>query len=158
MAFDANFDILKEQFSSIEFILEDNSFEKIRVNSDNIVDLLHLLKNEAEFDFDMLSSFIAVDIQDNIELIYDLYSTTTNKSVKVSVLIDRNSAKIQSIAEVFKSAHFDECEIFDLFGVEFLDNKNLKRLFMPKEWLGNPLRKDYIQQDTRLAWNSEVKS
>jgi len=154
MAFDADFDILKEQFPSIEFISEENSFDKIRVNSDNILDLLHVLKAEAEFDFDMLSSFIAVDLQDNIELIYDLYSTTTNKSVKVFVLIDRNSPKIHSVVDVYKSAYFDECEIFDMLGVEFLGNKNLKRLFMPKEWLGHPLRKDYVQEDTRLAWNS----
>ena len=63
-----------------------------------------------------------------------------------------------SITEIFKSAHFDECEIFDMFGIEFLGNKNLKRLFMPKEWVGYPLRKDYVLDDSRLAWNSEVKS
>jgi len=158
MSFDAKFDILKEQFLNIEFISEENSFEKIRIDSNSIVGLLNVLKYDALFDFDMLSSFIAVDLKDNFELIYDLYSTNSNKSLQISTLIDRNSAKVSSITEIFKSAHFDECEIFDMFGIEFLGNKNLKRLFMPKEWVGYPLRKDYVLDDSRLAWNSEVKS
>ena len=158
MSFDSDLDILKEEFTGIEFISEDNSFDKIRANSVDIVHLLNTLKNDAAFDYDMLSTFIAVDLGDKFELIYDLYSTDTNKSLKISVFIDRDCPKSPSVVEVFKSAHFDECEIFDLFGVEFVGNKKLKRLFMPKEWIGHPLRKDYVLEDKRLDWNLEGKS
>lgn len=157
LSFD-NFELIKENFPNAEQVLEENSLEKIRVNSIDIVNLLTFLKNSPEFDFNMLNTLIAVDLNDQFELIYDLYSTNTNRTLVISLLVDRDSHKAPSITEVFKSAHFDECEIFDLFGIEFSGNKNLKRLFMPKNWIGHPLRKDYVFEDERLAWNSEVKS
>ena len=157
-SFDANFDVLKEQFPSIELISEENSFKKIRTDANELLALLNELKNDAMFDYDMLSTFIAVDLGENFELIYDLYSTETNKFMRVSVLIDRKFPKSPSVVDVFKSAHFDECEIFDMFGIEFSGNRKLKRLFMPKEWIGHPLRKDYVLEDKRLDWNLEEKS
>ena len=60
---------------------------------------------------------------------------------------------ISSVITLYKSAYFDECEIFDMFGVNFKGNIYLKRLYMPETWLGNPLLKSYIQNDERLAWN-----
>ncbi|MEI8129554.1 MAG: NADH-quinone oxidoreductase subunit C [bacterium] len=148
-----NFDVL-EKFN-VEIIKKENSFDKIRVESSKLCDLLHLLKNNAEFDFDRLNTIIAIDLVDNFELIYDLHSVKTAQNAQVSVIVDRNSPKIPSITEIFKSAYYDECEIFDLFGIEFTNNKNLKRLFMPKGWIGHPLRKDYKQTDERLSWNEK---
>ena len=63
--------------------------------------------------------------------------------------------EIESVTDLFKSAIADENEIFDLFGVKFIGNPDLKRLYMPEDWKGFPLRKDYIQDDTRLAWNDD---
>lgn len=146
-----NFDIL-EKFN-VEIIKKENSFDKIRVENSKLCDLLHFLKNNAEFDFDRLNTIIAIDLGDNFELIYDLHSPQIGQNIEISVILDRNSPKVSSITDIFKSAYFDECEIFDLFGIEFINNPNLKRLFMPKGWVGYPLRKDYKQTDERLAWN-----
>lgn len=150
-----NFDVLKEKISSAEIVSIENSFDKVRVASKDLVETLNLLKNNPEYDFSMLNTIIAVDLNPNFELIYDLYSVHSNKSAKVSVIVDLNSSKCPSVVEVFKSAYFDECEIYDLFGVEFTNNPNLKRLFMPKGWVGHPLRKDYVLDDKRLSWNEE---
>jgi len=191
-----NFEVL-ENFN-VEIIKKENSFDKIRVESSKLCELLYFLKNNAEFDFDRLNTIIAVDLYQvaidssphpnhppsffdtqskkaesfpqgregiarkfklsldyNFELIYDLHSVKTAQQAQISVLLDRNSPKAPSITEIFKSAYFDECEIFDLFGIEFTNNPNLKRLFMPKGWVGYPLRKDYKQTDERLAWNGK---
>lgn len=148
-----DFKILTDNFPGIELLSNENSFDKIRVDSKDLVDVLHFLKDIPEFDFDRLNSIIAVDLTDNFEVIYDLHSSDLAESVRVSVVIDRSSPKIPSVVEVFKSAYFDECEIFDLFGINFDKNPDLKRLFMPKGWIGYPLRKDYVQSDERLAWN-----
>ncbi len=148
-----NFEVL-DKFN-VEIIKKENSFEKIRVESSNLCDLLNFLKNSAEFNFDRLNTIIAIDLVDNFELIYDLHSINTSQYARISVIIDRNSPKIPSIIEIFKSAYYDECEIFDLFGIEFTNNQNLKRLFMPKGWVGYPLRKDYKQTDERLSWNEK---
>lgn len=136
-----------------KIIIEENCFPKIRILPSELIDTLNSLKNNAEFSFDRLSTIIAVDLTDKFELIYDLHSIKTGQSARVSVLIDRDVPKVPSVVEIFKSAYFDECEIFDLFGVDFDKNPNLKRLFMPKGWIGHPLRKDYAQDDPRLNWN-----
>lgn len=151
-----NFDVLKEKFPNLELIKNENSFEKIRVSATDLRDLLNFLKNNAEFSFDRLNAIIGIDLgadAGNFELIYDLHSVETGELGRISVLVDRNSPKVPSIVEIFKSAYFEECEIFDLFGIIFDKNPNLKRLFMPKGWIGHPLRKDYEQKDERLEWS-----
>lgn len=150
-----NFDIL-EKFNIEVIAAEGNSMQKIRIDKSNLCDLLSFLNNNAEFSFDRLNTIIAVDLgteANQFELIYDLHSIETGKMLRISVVIDRNVPSAPSIVEIFKSAYFDECEIFDLFGVNFDKNPNLKRLLMPAGWQGYPLRKDYVQNDERLAWN-----
>lgn len=143
-----------------EIIKLTNSFDKIRVESSQLCELLNHLKNNPEYDFNRLNTIIAVDLgidAGQFELIYDLHSTNTGKKAQVSILLGRNSPHVPSIVEIFKSAYFDECEIYDLFGVTFDQNPNLKRLLMPKGWVGHPLRKDYKQEDERLSWSEELE-
>lgn len=148
-------DTLIEKISSAELLSSDNTFDKIRVHAKDLIETLNCLKENPEYAFDMLNTIIATDLSPNFELIYDLYSIKLNKAIKVSVLVDLNSPKCPSVVSIFKSAYFDECEIYDLFGIEFVNNPDLKRLFMPKGWIGHPLRKDYVLDDSRLAWDKE---
>lgn len=141
-----NFSILKAKFSNVDLINE----SKVVVNSE-LVQVFDYLKNTPEFDFDILTSIIAIDLTDKIELIYQLMSSETSETLSVSYYTDNYTAP--TVTDIYKSANFDECEIFDLFGVEFTGNKNLKRLFMPENWVGHPLLKSYVQNDERLVWN-----
>lgn len=141
---------------SFNLIQSPNSFDKFRVESSEIKTALKSLHDDALYDFDRLNTIIAVDLgieKNQFELIYDLHSTKTGNVKQISVLIDRNSPKIESVVDIYKSAYFDECEIYDMFGINFENNPNLKRLLMPKGWIGHPLRKDYEQKDERLVWN-----
>lgn len=141
-----NFSILKAKFSNVDLINE----SKVVVNSE-LVQVFDYLKNTPEFDFDILTSIIAIDFTDKIELIYQLMSSETSETLSVSYYTDNYTAP--TVTDIYKSANFDECEIFDLFGVEFIGNKNLKRLLMPENWVGHPLLKSYVQNDERLVWN-----
>lgn len=106
--------------------------------------------------FDILKEIIAVDKKDlGVELIYRLYSTVNEEDVLISIMVKEEA---ESVVDIFASAQADENEIFDLFGVKFLGNKNLKRLYMPEDWKGFPLRKDYVQDDTRLVWDDDDKN
>ena len=108
------------------------------------------------YTYDILKEIIAVDTQEgNTELIYHMYSTADEEDLFLSITVKDEA---ESIVDIFKSAQADENEIFDLFGVKFLGNENLKRLYMPEDWKGFPLRKDYVQDDTRLAWNDDEKA
>lgn len=155
-----NFDVLNDfEVEIIEGEKQNapNSFDKIRVASSKLKELLNFLKNNAQFSLDRLNTIIAVDLGANFELIYDLHSIETGQLVRISVIVDKSSPKslptVPSIVDIFNSAYFDECEIYDLFGISFDKNPNLKRLLMPKGWMGFPLRKDYEQNDERLSWN-----
>ena len=141
-----NFSILKSKFSNVDLINE----SKVVVNSE-LVQVFDYLKNTPEFDFDILTSIIAIDLTDKIELIYQLMSSETSETLSVSYYTDNYT--VPTVTDIYKSANFDECEIFDLFGVEFIGNKNLKRLLMPENWVGHPLLKSYVQNDERLVWN-----
>lgn len=152
-----NFEVLEKFNIEIPAVVG-NSFDKIRVESDHLCDLLNFLKNNAQFSFDRLNTIIAVDLgleAKLFELIYDLHSVQTGQSARISVFVDRESPHVPSVVEIYKSAYFDECEIFDMFGINFDNNPDLKRLLMPNGWIGNPLKKDYEQSDKRLAWNED---
>ena len=140
-----NTDLLKEYYPEI-FVNDDY----IYVEKD-IYDVISFLKTRNIICFDMLTEIIATDYRQFIQLCYNLYSTESNEFVKVITNVTTNS--IKSVVSLYKSAHFDECEIFDLFGIKFEGNDKLKRLYMPETWQGHPLLKSYVQNDERLVWN-----
>ena len=140
-----NTDLLKEYYPEI-FVNDDYIYVE-----NNVYDVISFLKTRNIICFDMLTEIIATDYRQFIQLCYNLYSTESNEFVKVITNVTTNS--IKSVVSLYKSAHFDECEIFDLFGVKFEGNDNLKRLYMPETWQGHPLLKSYVQNDERLVWN-----
>lgn len=139
-----NTDFLKEYFPDI-IVNEDYVFVE-----HNVFDVLNFLKSKNYVDFDVLTQIIATDYNDFIQLSYRLYSTVNNEFINVITNVNNEA---QSVVKLYKSAYFDECEIFDLFGIKFVGNDNIQRLYMPESWVGHPLLKSYVQNDERLAWN-----
>ena len=121
--------------------------DKICVHN-SIHEVISFLKNN--YCFKILKSITAIDLGDEIELLYNLFSVEDEEDVILSVKVKYEA---ESVVDLFDSARADENEIYDMFGVQFVGNEDLKRLYMPENWDGYPLRKDYIQDDTRLAWN-----
>lgn len=126
---------------------------KIYVDKAKLKSILHSLKENPEYSFDMLLSIVAMDNGEFFELSYLLYSSALNEKLVVAVQISRIDSIIETVSDLYKSANWDEREIFDLFGITFTFHPNMKRLLMPKDWIGYPLRKDYELNDERLAWN-----
>ena len=122
---------------------------KILIKS-NLLEVIKFVT--AEYPYNMLKQIIATDTGDGVELIYHLYSIDDEEDLFISIVVND---EVDSVTEIFDSAIADENEIYDLFGIKFINNKYLKRLYMPEDWEGFPLRKDYIESDTRLAWNDE---
>ena len=101
--------------------------------------------------FDVLKDIKAVDLKEQgIELIYHLYNTEDEEDLYVSLNVINEA---ESVSSLFDSAVADEKEIYDLFGVKFIGNEELKRLYMPEGWEGHPLKKDYEEKDEMLNWN-----
>jgi len=104
------------------------------------------LKNDPTLQYDSLSDVTCVDWtprDPRFEVIYHLFSTVTKKRVRLKVRLSGDDADVDSLVPIWPGADFFEREVFDLFGVRFVEHPNLKRIMMPDTWEGHPLRKDY---------------
>ena len=81
--------------------------------------------------------------QPRFQITYHLLSQQLKQRIRLCVMVDEGDASIDSITDVWPAANFYEREVFDLFGVRFGGHPNLRRLLMPEEFRGNPLRKDF---------------
>ncbi|MGC9158526.1 MAG: NADH-quinone oxidoreductase subunit C [Terracidiphilus sp.] len=81
--------------------------------------------------------------QPRFQLSYHLLSHAFRERLRLRVLLDGDAPAIESITSVWPSANYYEREVFDLFGVRFEGHPNLRRIMMPDDWQGHPLRKDY---------------
>ena len=96
--------------------------------------------------YDLLIALTATDHwpeEPRFEIIYQLYSTRLNALIGLSVAMDGEQPKIPSIESVYPSANWHEREVFDMFGIDFLGHSDLRRILMPHDWVGHPLRRDY---------------
>lgn len=129
--------------------------ETLLINKKQLLSVMKTLKSEKDAQFDLLMSVSGVDkINNNImEVVYHLFSTSYHHKLVVKVQLDRNKPSLPTVCEIWETANWHERETFDLMGIEFEGHPDLKRLLMPADWKGHPLRKDYIQDDERLIWN-----
>lgn len=77
------------------------------------------------------------------QLSYHILSHSYKEHIRLRVLLDEASPSIETITTVWPSANFYEREVFDLFGINFAGHPNLRRIMLPDDWQGHPLRKDY---------------
>jgi NADH-quinone oxidoreductase subunit C len=77
------------------------------------------------------------------QLSYHILSHSLKERIRLRVLVEDASPSVESITPVWPSANYYEREVFDLFGIRFEEHPNLRRILMPDDWVGHPLRKDY---------------
>ncbi len=110
---------------------------------DAIVDACNILK---QHDFDLLIALTAADHwpeEPRFEIVYQLYSTQHDVLLGLSVFLDGEEPKLPSIEAVYPNANWHEREVFDMFGIDFAGSSDLRRIIMPHDWVGHPLRRDY---------------
>lgn len=103
------------------------------------------LKETPGLEFDVLTAVVGMDWVESLGVIYYLTSTSRNWkviSVKVSVT-DRENPMIHSVSDLWKVANFQEREVYDFYGIKFINHPDMRRFFLRNDWKGHPLRKDY---------------
>ena len=103
--------------------------------------------------FVRLSSVTAVDrlpAEPRFEVVYHLHSVEKNQRVRLKSRVSGADPAIESVTSVWRGANWYEREVFDLFGIRFLNHPDLRRILMPDDWEGHPLRKDYPITGTRI--------
>ncbi|HLI46144.1 MAG TPA: NADH-quinone oxidoreductase subunit C [Geobacterales bacterium] len=138
---------MSEQLNKLKEILPYAEIYKIyknkyyaKIPKDKWHDAARRLK---EAGYVLLSAVTAVDRLNSMEVMFICRRLEANGLVIVGTLIDRNDPRIPSLVSVWEGAHFHERETFDLMGVYFEGNPDLRRILLPPHWVGHPLRKDY---------------
>ena len=93
--------------------------------------------------FDLLGMVTAVDYGDEFELVYRIRSREMHVGIIVKARVPRSDPRIASIVDLWPAADWHEREVFDLFGIVFEGHPDLRRILLPDDWVGHPLRKDY---------------
>ena len=102
------------------------------------------LRNTPGLDFDYLFCLTCVDWKTHLTMVYHLTSTIHRHSLVVKSKLDRNKPEIETVSHIWRTAEFHEREVYELFGVNFLNHPDLRLLILPDGWEGrNPMRKDY---------------
>ncbi len=134
---------------------EDRKQAILTLDRARLVEIALHLRDEEKFD--MLADLTAVDWpkrEKRFDVVLDLYSFAKNERLRVKVHA-ADAEEVPSVVSVWPAADWQEREVFDMFGIVFSGHPDLKRILLPDEWQGYPLRKDYdiLQQDT--AWVRE---
>ena len=128
----------------------------VHVDRERIVEVCDFLKSDKETQFDYLSDLTCVHYPDRVdapfEMVYNLFSIPNNERVRLKAA---TKDSVDSVTGVWPSANWLEREVFDLFGVQFNGHPDLRRLLLPTDWEGYPLRKDYPLEFIENAWTAK---
>lgn len=118
----------------------------ITVVPDAIVAAVKLLRDDPELKFNFLSMLTAVDYfpqEPRFMVAYRLYSMPNNAYIGLRVPVPGDEAEVPTIESVYPNANWHEREVYDMFGISFEGHSDMRRILMPHDWEGHPLRKDY---------------
>lgn len=117
----------------------------VMLSPEHNVEALQTLRDD--FHFEMLMDVTAVDYwpeeAPRFHINYQLYSMSQNVLLRLRVPLKGNAPSLRSVEKIYPSANWYEREVFDLFGVRFEGHSDMRRIIMPADWEGHPLRKDY---------------
>lgn len=138
---------LTQQFGdAITASLPQDKHPRVHTKSEHWRKIADFLYSDPELAFDFLACLSAVDyVADNLLCgVYDLYSMKHRHWFAVKVLTDRAHPSIPSVMDLWPAANWHEREAFDMMGIDFPGHTDLRRILLPEDWVGYPLRKDYI--------------
>ncbi len=130
-----------------EFI-DNKQYLTLHVSPNNLISLAKTLKESQETLFDYLFCLTGVDFPDKtLGVVYHLTSTKYNHILVVKTSIsNRENPELETVCEIWKTAEFHEREVYDLIGIKFTNHPDMRRIFLDDNWVGHPLRKDYIDK------------
>ncbi len=119
----------------------------ITVDKTTFIELAELLKDDPSQDYALLEDLTAVDYLKKkdvrFEVVYNLYSIRYRHKIRIRAQVPENDPKISSVVPIWAGANWHERECYDMFGIVFSGHPDLRRILMPEDWEGFPLRKDY---------------
>lgn len=132
------------------------------VRKERIVGLLTVLRDHTELAYTLVSDIFGVDLlgfetEPRFEVVYSLYSLKTNHRIVVKAQVSEDDPAIETTSGVWPAAEWAEREIYDLFGISFQNHADLRRILMPDDWVGHPLRKDFPLGGEEVEFSHNVR-
>ena len=127
----------------------DEDTVEVQVPGDKIVDTLRTLRDDPEFAFFFLADAAAVDygVGEHFEVVYHLYSQKHPSWLRVRVPVDRENPVTPTVTSLWEGAMFHEREMYDMMGIVFAGNRDLRRIYMSPDYRSFPQRKDFLLPD-----------
>jgi NADH-quinone oxidoreductase subunit C len=146
----AIYGILKGKFGDAVVELQGEGFFPafVVVAPAMVKEVARFLKGDPALAFDSLMCLSGVDYKDRFAVAYHLHSLKHRHAVGVKAFLPRENPSLPTVDDVWPAANFQEREAFDLFGIVFTGSKDLRRILLPEDWEGHPLRKDYKYPDS----------
>ncbi len=121
---------------------------EMRIAVRDVQDVMRALHDESEFRFELLADLAGVDTGEHMQVVYHLWAETTSDWLRiVADDLSREDPRAPSITFLWKGAEWMEREAYDMFGIVFEGNRDLRRIFMPHDYASFPLRKDFYLPD-----------
>lgn len=116
----------------------------INVESKDWLPFAQQLRNDESLQFDYLFCLTCIDWKTHLTMVYHLSSTKYRHNIVVKSKLNRNNPEIETISKIWRTAEFNEREVYEMFGVNFLNHPDLRLLILPDGWEGkNPMLKDF---------------
>lgn len=132
-----------------QFVLSSRIFRDeltVQVKKEGIVEVCRFLHDDSEMRFDHVTDVCSLDFpedEERFELVYQFYSLPRNQRIRVKARVSEEDCAIDSICAIWKGANFMEREVYDMMGIRFNHHPDLRRILMPEDFDGFPLRKDF---------------
>jgi NADH-quinone oxidoreductase subunit C len=145
----AIFDMLKGKFGDAVVELQGEGFSPafVVVAPAEVNAVARFLRDDAALSFDSLMCLSGVDYKEKFAVAYHLHSMKHRHAIGLKTMLPRENPSLPTVDDVWPAANFHEREAFDLFGIAFVGSKDLRRILLPEDWEGHPLRKDYKYPD-----------
>ena len=140
-------DRLTERFEdAVQAATEAHGEVTLMVSREQIVAVCRQLKDDPDLRYDLLMDVAGVDYlgrEPRFEVVYHLYSVPHNRRLRLKVRVPESELIVPSVTSVWSTANWHEREAFDMLGIHFAEHPDLRRIYMPDDYPGHPLRKDF---------------
>ncbi|MEW5693289.1 MAG: NADH-quinone oxidoreductase subunit C [Candidatus Hydrogenedentota bacterium] len=125
----------------LPFTLPANGDSYIEIKQESILVIASELKNNG---FTSLVCMTGVDDGNTFSIRYHLYSMQKKEWAILKLSLSKDNPVVDSVSGIWRAANWQEREIYDMFGIKFIGHPDLRRILMPEDWSGFPLRRDYV--------------
>jgi NADH-quinone oxidoreductase subunit C len=153
--------VIREEFTDdIISVVEFRGQVSITIRRDHVLDMSRFLHDEPGLYFNYLLDLCGVDYlgkkKPRFEVVYHLYSLKYRHMIRLKAQVPEDDCTIQSVTPVWVGADWHEREAFDMYGIAFKGHPDLRRILMPEDWEGHPLRKDYPIKGPENEWSGFI--